>query len=170
MTLEDRERVAHLYKTMSRNNSLAWFGGLWLGAEVVMADRYFRSMATGWRFLSLIGIASVFKGLAMSWSSGLYQPTLGAYFRKYQSAIQRDLWDIKDKKKEYFYIDTSQYMNYTNESIGDGVHCHHGPQPVSIFIPLSILTLSISYLGRRITRELLLKRSRQIPQRRGQQP
>merc|ERR1719263_2286671 len=65
----------------------------------------------------------------MNWSSGLYAPTLGAYFRKYQKSVSRDLWDIKDTKKEYFYIDTSQYMNYTNESIGDGAHCHHGPQP-----------------------------------------
>ena len=133
MTLEDRERVAHLYKTMCRNNSLAWFGGLWLGCEAVCADRYLRRMAVGWRFLSCLGIASVCKGLFMSYSSGLYAPTFGAYFRKYQSSVQRDLWDIRDQKKEYFYIDTSQYMNYTNESIGDGVHTHHGPQPVSIF-------------------------------------
>lgn len=131
MTMEDRDRVAHLYKTMCRNNTLAWFGGLWLGTEVVLADRYFRKMAIGWRFLSCVGIASVFKGLFMSWSSGLYAPTLGAYFRKYQSSVQRDLWEIRDSKKEYFYIDTSQYMNYTNESIGDHYHSHHGPQPVS---------------------------------------
>ena len=131
MTLEDRERVANLYKTMCRNNSLAWFGGLWLGAELIMADAYFRRMAMGWKCLSFLGIASVFKGLMMSWSSGLYAPTIGAYFRKYQSSVSRDLFEIRDNKKEYFYIDTSQYMNYTNESIGDGVHTHHGPQPVS---------------------------------------
>ena len=87
MALEDREKVAHLYKTMSRNNSLAWFGGLWLGCEVVCADPWFRKMAIGWRFLSCVGIASVFKGLFMSWSSGLYAPTLGAYFRKYQKSV-----------------------------------------------------------------------------------
>ena len=131
MTLDDREKVASLYKTMCRNNSLAWFGGLWVGAEAVCGIQRFRQMATGWRFLSMLGIAGVTKGLFMSWSSGLYTPTLGAYFRKYKSSVQRDLWEIKDTKKEYFYIDTSQYMNYTNESIGDGVHTHHGPQPVS---------------------------------------
>ena len=116
---------------MCRNNTLSWFGGLWLGVEVTMADSYLRKMAPGWRFLSCLALTGVFKGLFMSWSSGLYAPTLGAYFRKYNSSIQRDLWDIKDRKKEFFYIDTSQYMNYTNESIGDGYHTHHGPQPVS---------------------------------------
>lgn len=39
------------------------------------------------------------------------------------------MWEIKDSKKEYFYIDTSQYMNYTNETVSDEYHCHHGPQP-----------------------------------------
>ena len=65
----------------------------------------------------------------MNWSSGLYAPTLGAYFRKYQKSVSRDLFDIKDTKKEYFYIDTSQYMNYTNRDLQDEYHCEHGPQP-----------------------------------------
>jgi len=86
----------------------------------------------------LFGIAGITKGLIMSYTSGLYQPTLGAYFRKYADSVQRDMFEIKDKKKEYFYIDTSQYMNYTNESIGDEYHTHHGPQPVSILLFLAI--------------------------------
>ena len=68
---------------MCRNNTLAWFGGLWLGVELTVADRYMRKMATGWRVLGCLGVASVFKGLFMSYSSGLYAPTIGAYARKY---------------------------------------------------------------------------------------
>merc|ERR1719265_1513197 len=65
----------------------------------------------------------------MSWSSGLYAPTLGAYLRKYKDNVQKDMFDIKDEKKQYFYIDTSQYMTYSNETLSDEYHCHHGPQP-----------------------------------------
>jgi len=134
MALQDRERVSHLYNTMARNNYLSWFAGLWIGFEVVTRDAYFRKMALGWRGLSCFGIAGVAKGLLMSYSSGLYAPTLGAYFRKYQTAVQRDMFEIKDDKKQYFYIDTSEYMNYSNATIGDENHCHHGPQPVSIIL------------------------------------
>ena len=54
---------------------------------------------------------------------------MGAYFRKYKDDVKQDLFHIHDKKKEYFYIDTSQYMNYTVEDLTDESHCHHGPQP-----------------------------------------
>ena len=42
MALEDRENVASLYKTMCRNNTLAWFGGLWLGVELTLYDSWLR--------------------------------------------------------------------------------------------------------------------------------
>lgn len=118
---------------MCRNNYLSWFGGLWVGMEAVTSMAYFRRMAIGWRCMSMFGIAGVTKGLLMSWSSGLYAPTLGAYLRKYKDNVQKDMFDIKDEKKQYFYIDTSQYMNYSNETLSDEYHCHHGPQPVSKF-------------------------------------
>jgi len=57
---------------------------------------------------------------------------IGAFLRKYDSCIKKDIFEIKDEKKEYFYIDTSQYMNYTNSELADEFHVHHGPQPVSI--------------------------------------
>jgi hypothetical protein len=37
------------------------------------------------------------------------------------------LFEIKDPKKEYFYIDTSDYMTYSNKTLGEEYHCHHGP-------------------------------------------
>ena len=49
--------------------------------------------------------------------------------RKYDSAAKTDLFDINDEKKAYFYIDDSQYMNYTNADLSDEYHCEHGPQP-----------------------------------------
>jgi hypothetical protein len=63
----------------------------------------------------------------------MYGPVMGAYIRKYQTAsVKNDLFAIKDAKKEYFYIDTSEYMNYAIKDLGDEYHTHHGPQPVSI--------------------------------------
>jgi len=125
---------------MVRNNYLSWFGGLWVGFEVITRDAYFRKMALGWRALSFLGIAGVTKGLLMSWSSNLYAPTLGAFFRKYQKHVANDAFEIKDDKKQYFYIDTSSYMNYSNETLGDEYHCHHGPQPDDDYLNSSYLT------------------------------
>lgn len=54
---------------------------------------------------------------------------IGAYLRKYKASVKKDLFEIDDDKRKYFYIDTSQYMNYTNEDLSDEHHVHHGPQP-----------------------------------------
>ena len=129
LAIEDRERLDSLYKTHTRNNRLAWFGGLYFGFEAVRSFHYFKSMAHGWRFLSCLGVAYGFHALAMDYSSQVHAPIIGAYLRKYKAAIHKDLLEIKDKKKAYFQIDDSQYMSYTNASLSDNHHAHHGPQP-----------------------------------------
>ena len=67
----------------------------------------------------------------MAQSAANYNPVIGAYFRKYQHLIKKDLFEIQDDKRQYYYIDTSQYMNYTNAELSDEFHVDHGPQPVS---------------------------------------
>ena len=86
-------------------------------------------MALGWRMLSLLGLGWVFKVGMMEINCGMYGPVMGAYLRKHQKSIKSDLFEIKDAKKEYFYIDTSDYMTYSNKTLGEEYHCHHGPQP-----------------------------------------
>jgi hypothetical protein len=88
-------------------------------------------MALGWKFLSSIGICYFIKSGMMAYSSQNYNPIVGAFIRKYSDNVKKDLFEIKDAKKEYFYIDTSQYMAYTNQDLSDEFHAHHGPQPVS---------------------------------------
>ena len=131
---QDRERMSHLYHSMVRNNRISWFFGLWLGFETVHLDRYFKKMALGWRSLSCLGLAYLYKSLFMWISSSNYAPVFGAYFRKYSAHVKRDMFEIKDAKKEYFYIDTSEYMNYSNKDLGHEYHAHHGPQPVSAHV------------------------------------
>ena len=58
-----------------------------------------------------------------------YQPLLGAYLRKYQEKLTPDLWEIRDRKREYYEIDTSQYMDYSVEDVKDHCHINVGPQP-----------------------------------------
>lgn len=65
----------------------------------------------------------------MQYYSSYCGPMMGAYFRKYSGQAKNDAFDIKDPKKEYFYIDTSEYMKYSNATLGDQYHCSHGPQP-----------------------------------------
>lgn len=39
------------------------------------------------------------------------------------------MFDIKDRKREFYEIDTSQYMRYDFNDLGHEYHAHHGPQP-----------------------------------------
>ena len=65
----------------------------------------------------------------MSYSSQMYGPIISAYLRKHSGSIKKDLFEIKDVKKEYFYIDTSDYMKYSNETLSDEYHADHSPMP-----------------------------------------
>ena len=132
--IRDRTKLSYLYHTNTRNNQLSWAAGLWFGFELVSRNAYFRQMALGWRFCSWLGVAYFSKQLLMSVSADNYAPTIGAYLRKYDHCIKRDIHEIKDEKREYFYIDTSQYMNYQNSDLSDEYHVHHGPQPVSTLV------------------------------------
>ena len=129
LTVKDREAMGHLYHEMVRTNRMAWFVGGWLGYELCRHDHIIRSWAPGWRFLTVFGAAFFLKSFIMQGYSSYCGPLMGAYFRKYATNAKTDAFDIKDPKKEYFYIDTSEYMNYSNGTLGDEYHCSHGPQP-----------------------------------------
>lgn len=132
MAVADREHLGYLYKTMWRNNWMSWGLGLYLSFETVNNVGRLAKMAKGWKYLNLFLIAYLYKSVLMKQTGDMYGPVMGAYLRKYSSSVKRDLFEIKDAKKEYFYIDTSEYMNYDNKDLADEYHVHHGPQPVSI--------------------------------------
>jgi hypothetical protein len=127
--LEDRERLERLYKGFLRNRALAWAGGLWLGFETVARVPYFSKMAIGWRLLSLLGTAFVYKNVFQYFNGQTYGPLLSAFFRKYSSESKADRFAITDRKREYFEIDTSAYMAYGYKDLGHDYHVNHGPQP-----------------------------------------
>jgi len=130
LALEDRTKMSHLYHTMVRNNRISWFVGGWAAFEIVTKDAWFKQLAHGWKGCWWLAIAYAAKSGLMLWSSSMYGPVMGAYLRKSKGDIKQDLFHIQDKKKEYFYIDTSQYMNYSGKDLSDDeYHCHHGPQP-----------------------------------------
>lgn len=113
---------------------MGWFFGSWLAYEAVTKLQYCKTSALGWRCCQWLFMAYTFKQLGLSYCGQSYSPIIGAFFRKYQNHIKRDLFEIKDEKREYYYIDTSQYMNYTNADLSDEYHVHHGPQPVSYLL------------------------------------
>lgn len=127
--IEDRDRLQRLFHAVNRNFYLNWFAGVWVGAEVVSRMACFRQMAVGWRLLSLAGIALATKSALGLYQGRYYGPVLTAYFRKYEKFAKADPFEIQDRKREYFHIDTSQYMSYTNEDLGHDYHVNHGPQP-----------------------------------------
>ena len=91
--------------------------------------QYFKGMALGWKSLSTLGLAYVYHSIWMDYTSRVHAPILGAFLRKHHNRIQKDLFDIKDEKREYYYIDTSEYVSYSNATLSDEYHAHHGPQP-----------------------------------------
>lgn len=129
--LADRENLERLYKGYTRNYSLSKFVGFFLGAEAVLRIPYFQRMAYGWRFLSFVGIGLWLTEEVRYWSAGYYyMPLLNAYYKKYDHFAKSDLFEIRDEKREWFEIDTSQYMNYTFDDLDHHHHsANHGPQP-----------------------------------------
>lgn len=130
MSVEDRESFARLWHAHNRASGLAMFAGAFLGLEAVTRIPYFRRMAIGWRVTSFFGLAYAAKCAFNYQNANSYGPTMGAYLRKYEGQVSNDAWNITDRKREYFEIDTSQYMAYTADEIETG-HNNVGPQPVS---------------------------------------
>ena len=85
-------------------------------------------MAIGWRFCSFLGVQLAFRWAFNGYSSQTYQPLIGAYLRKYDIHAESELFNIRDRKREFYQIDTSQYMNYTHDDLEHG-HTNYGPQP-----------------------------------------
>jgi hypothetical protein len=59
--LEDREKFQNLYRSLWRNKQLAWCAGLYLALETTIRVPYFKSIALGWRVLSVFGIGFAYK-------------------------------------------------------------------------------------------------------------
>lgn len=131
--IEDREKFHRLWFGLERNRKLAWFGGLWLGFETVLRVPYFKKMAVGYRVVSWFAAAFVYKTAFTAYNSITYGPVVSAFLRKYSQFAQADRFNITDRKREYYEIDTSQYMSYDFKDLGHDYHAHHGPQPVITF-------------------------------------
>ena len=127
MKVADREAMSALYKTMARNNLISWTVGLGLGFETTNRMKYFKGMGLGWKCLSIFALGFLYKTALMQQTGMMYGPVMQAYLRKYSDDSKTALFDIEDDKKKYFYIDTSQYMNYTNKDLDDSHHVGHGP-------------------------------------------
>lgn len=138
--LEDREKLDRLFHGYRRNKYLSWAAGLWLGTETVLRAGYFKKMAIGWRCLSLFGTAFLYKTAFQAYNAQTYGPILSAFFRKYSEQAKPDRFSITDRKREYFYIDTTSYMNYDYKDLGHEYHVNHGPQPVRRY---SFITICI---------------------------
>lgn len=110
---------------------MAWFGGAWLGLETVMRVPYFSRMAIGWKALSLFASAFAYKTMITAYCATTYGPVVSAFLRRNLDSAKADRFEITDRKREFFYIDTSSYMSYDFKDLGHDYHAHHGPQPVS---------------------------------------
>ena len=130
MSYQDRTELEALWAGARRVTNLGWFTGAFVSVVWMTKDKYFHKMAGGWKLLSFIGIAGATKMMMCQYYGRTYGPLIGSYFRKYANVGAGDAWELRDRKREYYQIDDSQYMSYSEDDLGD-VHRHanHGPQP-----------------------------------------
>jgi hypothetical protein len=48
---------------------MAWFAGIWVGAEVAIRVPYFKGMALGWKLLSVFGVGYLAKTVFTAYNS-----------------------------------------------------------------------------------------------------
>jgi hypothetical protein len=69
---------------------MAWFAGLYLAAETVIRVPYFKSIATGWKIVSILGIGFTYKTIFSFYNSYTYGPIVSAYLRKHFKLARYD--------------------------------------------------------------------------------
>lgn len=107
MSTQDRFAMQRLWYAHDRNTNLAYYFSVYLGIETVIRVPYFKGMAYGWRFLSVFAAAAAYAQLFNYYTAQTYGPLMGAYLRKYRDHAKSDMFDITDRKREYYEIDTS---------------------------------------------------------------
>lgn len=107
ISFEEREKFQYLYYALQRNKHLAWFGGLWLGFETVLRVPCFRKVALGWRAVSFFGLAFFYKQAFTAYNSLTYGPIVSAFLRKNIQHARADPYEITDRKREFFDLDTT---------------------------------------------------------------
>jgi len=110
---------------------MVWFASYWMGVETVLRDSHMKKFAIGWKVLSVFGLAAVYQYGLNKAVGAHYSPLLGAYLRKYSEYGTSNPQEIQDRKREFYQIDTTQYMSYSEEDLDIHGHANHGPQPVS---------------------------------------
>jgi hypothetical protein len=131
ISIKDREALEKLYKGYNRNSQLSMAAGMWTSFELFSRVGSLRKMAYGWRALAFLAVGATLSYDFRYWTAGYYyMPIMNAYFKKYDDKAKTSLYDITDEKREWFEIDTSQYMDYTFEDLDHHHHnINHGPQP-----------------------------------------
>ena len=148
MPFEDREDFARLFSAHYRAAGLAMAAGCWLALESVCRIPAFKKMAIGWRVCSFAGLAVLYKEAFNAWNARTYGPLMGAYLRKYSGNAAGDTFSITDRKREFYEIDTSQYMGYDEHDLPHG-HVNHGPQPDGEALDSTWLTELDNFLNNR---------------------
>jgi hypothetical protein len=130
MSYEDRTRMQALHAGARRVENLGWGLGFFVGLSFISKDAWARKLAVGWKVLTFFATAGITKAVVCNYYGRTYGPLMGAYLRKYSDVSASDAWEIRDRKREFYQIDDSQYMAYTEDDL-ENIHRHsnHGPQP-----------------------------------------
>ena len=100
--IKDRNNFARLFQAHERMTYAVSFASYWLAFETVLRDSIIRKWALGWRGLTFLGLAQVYAYGLNKVVGADYAPLLGAYLRKYSEYGANELWEIQDRKREFY--------------------------------------------------------------------
>lgn len=128
MSLKDRTEFERLWRGSVRASWIAHAVGFLGAFELITRHSFFNSMPSRRRFFAFTLLFGTFTCIGNTWNAQTYRPLMGAYLRKYNEVSANDLFEITDRRREFFQIDTSSYMSYSHEDLPHG-HQNYGPQP-----------------------------------------
>ena len=133
LTWQDREDLSGLYKSAYRTKGLVFFSSAYVAFEIFNRIARLSKMGLGTKLVGGFIATCLIAGQVYDYSfNKYYGPMFAAFYKKYESHARADIHDIDDEKREWFEIDTSQYMNYDHDDLHHSdqhYESHNGPQP-----------------------------------------
>ena len=116
--LKDREIMGALYFRIKRDWGIAGVLSFGISLHAIQLP-LFSVFKRSWKLFPFLICFQTFRYGISYLISRYNSPMFYAYLNKYRDSIKSDMFKIRDITREWFDIDDSEYMNYTNEDVDD---------------------------------------------------
>lgn len=102
MSLKDRTEFERLWRGSVRASYIAHAFGALAAFELVTRHSFFKAMPSRRRFFAWTLAWATFATFGNMWNAQTYNPLMTAYLRKYNDVSANDLFEITDRRREFF--------------------------------------------------------------------